>query len=126
LHLYWLRKISASYCTEIPINVFGKGLRIWHGQRIIVNPNARVGDYCRLSSGVVIAQAHDENPVIGNDIEFMVDSEVLGGVFVADNVRLGTNAVMLKSIDETDTTWAGCRLFAFWCVRAVRFDSVCD
>lgn len=56
---------------------------------------------------MVIAQAHDENPVIGNDIEFMVDSEVLGGVFVADNVRLGTNAVMLKSIDETDTTWAG-------------------
>ena len=45
--------------SEIPINTFGKGLKIWHAERIIVNSDARVGEWCSLSSGVVIAQAHD-------------------------------------------------------------------
>ncbi|KAB7788136.1 LbetaH domain-containing protein [Bifidobacterium cebidarum] len=106
-HLYRLRRINESYGSEIPINVFGKGLAIWHGQRIIVNPNVRVGDYCSLSSGVVLAETHDKNPVIGNNVELMVDSKVLGGITVADNVRIGANTVVLKSINEPNTTWVG-------------------
>lgn len=66
-----------------------------------------VGDYCSLSSGVVIAQAHDQCPTVGNYVEFMIDSKVLGGVKVADHVRIGANALVLKPIEEGNTTWAG-------------------
>lgn len=107
-HLMRLRQLCDFYCSEIPINVFGKGLVIWHCQRIIVNPHAIVGDYCSLSSGVVIAQAHDENPTIGDYVELMVDSKVLGGISVADHVRIGANALVLKPITEPNTTWVGC------------------
>lgn len=110
LYVYWwsrCKRVQDSFCTEICLNVFGKGLTIWHGERIITNPNARVGDYCSITSGVVIAQAHDEYPVIGNHVEFMIDSKVLGGVSVADHVRIGANALVIKSIDEPDTTWGG-------------------
>lgn len=56
---------------------------------------------------MVIAQAHDEYPVIGNHVELMIDSKALGGVSVADHVRIGANALVIKSIDEPDTTWGG-------------------
>ena len=106
-HLLRLKKLSSQFCSEIPINVFGKGLVIWHPERIIVNPQSKVGDYCSLSSGVVIAQAHDQCPVIGNHVELMIDSKVLGGINVADHTRVGANALVLKDISEPDTTWAG-------------------
>lgn len=101
------RCIERSCCSEIGLNVFGKGLVIWHPERIIINPNARVGEHCSISSGVVIAQAHDKSPVIGNDVELMIDSAVLGGIVVADHVRIGAKALVLKDIDEPNTTWGG-------------------
>lgn len=76
---YRLEKYNRRFCSELRINVFGKGLIIWHPERIIVNSDARVGDYCSLSSGVVIAQAHGHCPIIGNRVELMIDSKVLGG-----------------------------------------------
>ena len=106
-HYVRLRKMASSFCSEIPINVFGKGLVIWHPERIIVNPQARVGEYCSVSSGVVIAQAHDENPVIGDHVELMIDAKVLGGISVADYVRIGAGALVIKDIEEPNTTWAG-------------------
>lgn len=106
-HKLLLHKICSSFCSEIPINVFGKGLVIWHAERIIVNANTKVGDFCSISSGVVIAQAHNKCPIIGNNVELMVDSKVLGGIYVADNVRIGANALVLKDIYDSNTTWAG-------------------
>ena len=60
-----------------------------------------------LSSGVVIAQAHDQCPIIGNHVELMIDSKVLGDINVADHTRVGANALVLKDISEPNTTWAG-------------------
>ena len=78
VYLFMLKRYDRRFCSEIPINVFGKGLLIWHPERIIINPESKVGDYCALSSGVVIAQAHGECPTIGNHVELMIDSKVLG------------------------------------------------
>lgn len=106
-HLLRLKKLSSRFCSEVPINVFGKGLVIWHPERIIVNPQSKIGDYCSISSGVVIAQAHDQCPVIGAHVELMIDSKVLGGINVADHTRIGANALVLKDISEPNTTWVG-------------------
>ncbi|MGR4802396.1 hypothetical protein RG276_07985 [Bifidobacterium adolescentis] len=106
-HLIFVKRFCKTYCSEIPINVFGKGLIIWHPERIIINPDARIGDYCSLSSGVVIAQSHNQSPSIGNYVELMIDSKVLGGIHVADHVRIGADALVLKEIKEANTTWAG-------------------
>ena len=32
---------------------------------------------------------------------------MLGGITVADNARIGASALVLKPINEADTTWAG-------------------
>lgn len=104
---YRCRKIQKQFCSEINPNVFDKGLVIWHAERIITNTQARVGKFCSISSGVVIAQSHDESPVIGDFVELMIDSKVLGGVRVADHVRIGANTMVIKNIDEPNTTWGG-------------------
>ncbi len=101
------RKLQDRFCSEIPINVFGKGLIIWHPQRIIINGNTRVGDYCSISTGVILAQAHNESPVIGDHVEIMVDAKVLGGIHIADNVRVGADALVIKAIEDPNTTWGG-------------------
>lgn len=46
---------------------------------------------------------------MGHHVEFMIDSKVffLGGGRVADYVRIGANALVLKPIEEENTTWAG-------------------
>lgn len=107
--IQWHRclRLQRKYCAELRINVFGKGLTIWHPQRIIVNPHARIGDYCSISTGVIIAHAHGGNPIIGNHVELMVDSKVLGEITVANHVRIGANTLVLKDITEPDTTWVG-------------------
>ena len=43
---------------------------------------------------------------MGHHVEFMIDSKVLGGI-IADYVRIGANALVLKLIEEENTTWAG-------------------
>ena len=106
-NLFRLRHLTRFYNSEIPLNVLGKGVIIWHPQRIIINGNAKVGSFCSLSSGVVIAQAHDQSPEIGDYVELMIDSKVLGGIRVADHVRIGANALVPKDIVYSDTTWGG-------------------
>lgn len=106
-HKFFLYRISSSFCSEIPINVFGKGLIIWHAERIIIYGNSKVGNYCSISSGVVIAQGHNECPIIDNNVELMIDSKVLGGIHVSENVHIGAGALVIKDIDTPNTTWAG-------------------
>lgn len=106
-HKIFLRHYLDIFCSEIPENVFGKGLMIWHPQGIMINGSSRVGDYCSISRGVVIAQAKNQSPIVGNHCEIMIDAKILGGISVADNVRIGAGAIVVKSIEEADTTWAG-------------------
>lgn len=106
-NLFRFRHLTRFYNSEIPLNVLGKGVVIWHPQRIIINGNARIGSFCSLSSGVVVAQAHDQSPIIEDYVELMIDSKVLGGIHVAKNVRIGAGALVLKDINAPNTTWAG-------------------
>ena len=55
--LWWLRKLRKySHITgfQIPPNVCGKGLTIWHWGPIIINPAAKIGENCTLYPGVLI------------------------------------------------------------------------
>ncbi len=63
-----------------------------------MNSQAKVGNYCSLFSGVVIAQAHDQCPAIGDHVELMIDSKVLSGINVADYTRVGANALITSEI----------------------------
>lgn len=102
-----LKRLEDRFCSEFAINVSDEGLVIWHPQRIIINPNAKVGKHCSISSGVVIAQAHNMCPTIGDNVELMIDCAVLGNIHIANNVRIGAKTLVIKTINAVNTTWAG-------------------
>ena len=103
---YWKYRCR-KWGNEIPVNCIEEGLHLWHGQNIIINPNARIGKYAEISTGVIIGQTHGVCPVIEDNVNFSVDCKVLGGIHVAHDVVIGAGAVVVKDIDTPYSTWGG-------------------
>lgn len=94
-------------CSEIPLNCIEEGLVIWHGQNIIINGYSKIGKNFSISAGCCVGQAHDEYPVIGDNVEMTIGSKVLGGIKIAHDTTIGAGAVVVKSVDESYTTVGG-------------------
>jgi serine O-acetyltransferase len=109
---YWKYK-SLKLGNEIPVNCIEEGLCIWHGQNIIINPKSRIGKWFSVSTGCIVGQAHNEFPTIGDNVQMTVDSKVLGGVTVCDNVVIGAGAVVIKNIDIPNSSWGGYQLTCY-------------
>jgi len=94
---------------EIGPNCFGKGLSIWHGGSIVVNPNVRVGENCVLHGANCIGNdgAQNKNPVLGDNVELGYGAIVIGDISIASNTVIGAGAVVNRSIDEEGHTYVG-------------------
>lgn len=94
---------------SIPLNVFGPGLSLAHPGPVIVNRTASVGANCRVQTCVTIGATDGEanSPRIGNNVFLGDGCKVIGDITVADDVQIGANAVVVKSILEAGTTWGG-------------------
>lgn len=104
---YRFRKNSIKLGFTIPINTFEEGLCIWHYGTITVNSKARIGKNCRLSEGVNIGDSRGSSPTIGNNVFISTGAKVFGNITIADDVIIGANSVVNKSIIEKGVTVAG-------------------
>ena len=76
---------------DIPINVFGPGLKINHFGLIVVNDNVRVGAFCDIHQGVNIGQQGDladDVPTIGDNVWIVPVLNSLGESISQMNVLL--------------------------------------
>ena len=109
--LYRLRwhRLSLKLGFSIPKNVFDKGLAIVHYGAIVVANNAKVGANCRIHEGVTIGATNgsEKAPIIGNNVFLASGAKIIGDISIADDVAIGANAVVVKSIDEEATSWGG-------------------
>ena len=105
LHHYW----SVWLGYEIPINTFGYGLKLNHIGPIIVNPNARIGNFCDIHVGVNIGQnkSPQEVPTIGNNVWIGPGVKIYGKIVIADGIMIGANSVVNKDFLEPNITIAG-------------------
>lgn len=91
-------------------NVAGPGLHIVHG-KVVINAYAKIGSNCKILSDVTIGVSGKINstdrPIIGNNVFIGSGARIIGGVTIADNVVIGANAVVTKSITEPGITVAG-------------------
>lgn len=102
------QQLGAKLGFDIPINVFGPGLRINHYGYIVVNGNARVGAWCDIHQGVNIGQNIGQGaPIIGDDVWICPGAKIFGDITIADGVAVGANAVVNKSIETENVTVAG-------------------
>lgn len=108
LPLYWLAfRVTETVCgISLPKTVsVGPGLRIWHFGGIFIHADVVIGANCTLRQGVTIGNRHENGPVpiIGDNVELGAYAQVLGGVRVGDNCRIGAMSVVLCDVPDGAT-----------------------
>ena len=99
----WQRKknkLGSSLGITMWHNTVEKGIRIWHYGSIIVNGHAKIGENCQLHGENCIGNKgtlDNAAPVLGNNVDVGVGAKILGDIYIADNVKIGANAVVTKS-----------------------------
>ena len=91
-------------------NTLGKGVRFWHYGSVIINGYSKIGTGCQFHGNNCIGnkgENHIEAPVLGNRVKVGVGAKVLGNVYVADDVKIGANAVVVKSCYKKGATLVG-------------------
>jgi serine O-acetyltransferase len=101
------QKMSMKLGFSIPINCFEEGLYISHYGTVVINSRARIGKNCRIQEGINIGDSRGGVPVIGNNVYICTGAKVVGDIYVADDVLIGAQALVNKSITESGVTVAG-------------------
>ena len=112
MYFYYFRKknmLGNKLGFKIPKNCFGPGLTIYHHGNVIVNESARIGANCQLHGNNCIGNKGklDVAPVIGDNLDLGFGACVIGGAKLGDNVTVGANAVVTKSVGENSITLVG-------------------
>jgi serine O-acetyltransferase len=105
---YWLlfRIIETWTGISLPKSaIIGGGLRIWHFGSIFIHPQAVIGNQCTLRQGVTIGNRVEGGPVptIGNNVEFGAYAQVLGGVKVGNDCKIGAMSLVIKDVPDGAT-----------------------
>ena len=109
--LYYYHKLNKlSYKTgfQIPPNVCGPGLNIYHFGYIIINASTRIGKNVTLYPGVLIGWKNvGENcPVIGDNVFIGSGSKIIGNIHIGNDVTIGQNCVVVKDVPDGTTVVA--------------------
>lgn len=88
-----LRKISQKTLIQIyPETKIGDGFYIGHFGRIIINPNAILGNNINIATGVVIGQENRGKrkglPIIGNECWIGSNAVIVGNVRIGNDVLI--------------------------------------
>lgn len=114
-HLYYRRthnSLGIKLGISIPINTFEKGLLIYHSQGIIVHRDARIGENCKLHGLTCIGNNGSESdgrntPIIGNNVDIGVGASIIGGIEIADDIKIAAGAVVCRSCHHEGVILAG-------------------
>lgn len=81
----------------------GPGLYIAHFGGVIIGP-CRIGANCNIGHGVTVGKSGRGSalgdPVIGDRVNLAPGSQVLGAVVIGNDVLVGANAVVVRSVPE--------------------------
>lgn len=111
---YWYKsrknRLGAKLGFIISAGCFGEGLKLEHFGSVIVNPKARIGRNCIIHGNCCIGSNGgypDDSPVIGDNVDIGQFAQIIGGIRIADNVRIGAGAVVVKDVLEPGVTVVG-------------------
>jgi len=104
LALVFFKHYKYKYGYDISYNAdIGPGLLIFHISNIVLSPQ-KVGKNMTISQGctvgMVIKNGKKEFPTIGDNVYMAPGSKIIGGIVVGNNVGIGTNCVLNKSVDN--------------------------
>ena len=118
-HWLWKRKLPffprlisqvARWLTGVEIHPgarIGAGFFIDHGMGVVIGETTEIGDYVTLFQGVTLGGTGKErgkrHPTLGSHVVVGAGAKVLGGIHIGDNVKVGANAVVLRSVPPNST-----------------------
>lgn len=111
--LKWLARWFAHFArwlTGIEIHPgakIGQRFFIDHGMGVVIGETAEIGDDCTLYHGVTLGgtswEAGKRHPTLMNNVVVGAGAKVLGPITLAEGVRVGSNAVVTKDVEQDST-----------------------
>ena len=103
--LFYRVAVEWLFCIEIqPRTVIGKGLRLYHGQALVVNEHTIIGVNCTLRSSTTIGNKVLRDgtlsgcPRIGQNVDIGANVVIVGDVIIGDNAIIGAGSVVVKNV----------------------------
>ena len=95
-----LCKLNALFCGAVigRNTTLGKEFVILHSVGVVINSKVRGGEGIIIESGVVIGEEKRGCPILGSHIFIGSGAKIFGAITVGDNVTIGANAVVNKSV----------------------------
>ena len=113
LNLKWLARFISGFARwftgiEIhPAAKIGERFFIDHGMGVVIGETAEIGNDCTLYHGVTLGgtswQKGKRHPTLGNGVVVGAGAKVLGPIEIGDGARVGSNAVVIKSVGIGET-----------------------
>ncbi len=118
---HWLRQLGVPFLPRVlsqfgrwitgieihPGAMIGHGFFIDHGMGVVIGETAEIGDYVTLFQGVTLGGTGKErgkrHPTVGNHVVIGAGAKILGAIRIGDNVKIGANSVVLKSVPAHST-----------------------
>lgn len=109
----WLARSLSTltrWITGIEIHpgaTIGRRFFIDHGMGVVIGETACIGEDCTLYQGVTLGgtswQKGKRHPTLGNDVVVGAGAKILGPITIGNGVRIGSNAVVIKSVPDGAT-----------------------
>lgn len=113
LKLKWLARfisMIARWLTGVEIHPaakIGRRFFIDHGMGVVIGETAEIGDDCTLYHGVTLGgttwKKGKRHPTLSNNVVIGAGAKILGPITLGNNVRVGSNSVVVKSVDDDQT-----------------------
>ena len=111
--LYWLARFISTFARWItgieihPGAVIGRRFFIDHGMGVVIGETAEIGDDCMMYHGVTLGGTSwdkvKRHPTLKDGVIIGAGAQILGPITLGRNVRVGSNSVVVKSIDDNCT-----------------------
>ncbi|MGJ8716017.1 MAG: serine O-acetyltransferase [Maribacter stanieri] len=95
----WFLGVELPYKTKV-----GKGLKIYHGQALVINDGTIIGSNCTLRNSTTIGNkinidgSTSKSPKIGNNVDIGCNVSIIGPLIIGDNVIIGAGSVVVKDV----------------------------
>lgn len=113
LKLKWLARfisMLSRWFTGVEIHpgaVIGQNFFIDHGMGVVIGETTQIGNNYTLYQGVTLGgtswKKGKRHPTLANNVVIGAGAKILGPITLGDNVRVGSNAVVVKSVDAKKT-----------------------
>ena len=111
--LYWLARFISTFARWItgieihPGAVIGRRFFIDHGMGVVIGETAEIGDDCMMYHGVTLGgtswDKEKRHPTLKDGVVIGAGAKILGPITLGHNVRVGSNSVVVRSVNDNDT-----------------------